>query len=1002
MGGLWKQRIDIIIDFIFKSGFNVVRFPLSLENCIINGAPPIQAVDNSDFGINPGLGKDWSSMQFLDYIIAELAKFNILVVLDNDRLASSDYFFASNNAPSLWYDDNYSPNLVQLTLQTLATRHCNTWNVIGMDLFNGPGAGTTWGAGNPDTDWDQAAVKYANAVLAACPRWLVFVQGIADSKGNQGADISVAIANNIASQISNKQRLIYGIQALGPENFNGVEAFSDEAFPNNLGAFYDNLILRVQDATKVPVMVMQWGSKLGDTTNIKTQFWTNTIGNWLHDRGVSSFWYSLNPEGVTGGLYAFDWSTPMSQKITLLNQFRKTDVQGRRQGKCDINQTPTPAPRPPSPTPLPLPDAALNFTSANGKLYANGYVFDIDGVNWFGIETETFSIHGLWQHSISSYVDFIAGNGFNSVRIPLALDSVLSNPNILMSAINVTANPDLAGARLLTALDKVILALSKKRILVMLDMHRLEYTHHGDELWYNSRMTEAQLIAAWEMLATRYCSFNNVFAADIKNEPYGAATWGTGDLLTDWRLAAARIGNRILAKCPRWLIFVEGVSYGGDWGADVNGAVNFPVALNDPTKLVYSPHVYGPGVSGKAVIFNDPAYPLNLKDYFDTWFGTVASRTSRAVVIGEFGSKYAEEKQIQFMDAQVAYMKSKRIGGFYWCLNPNSGDTGGLLMNDWTAPETAKLTLLSQLPTMSVSSVLLRTFVNGTGQDMVRDSAVPTPRPLNNTTPVTRTPRPNAFTPTPTPSPSPSFGIIVGPIIDQAVASEFPVLPVVLAAVAVVLIVGAILLVHYWNKCIGPRRKVGWGANPSKKQPPGIPAAGPPLDVYPGAGNENMRYDTDFTKDDPFYASAMAASAQRVNKPVNDYLVVAPPTFVRNNSPAPPRAASPARPPRASSPARPSFPILGGQASPAPFRSYSRGGDEIGRGIMNMYGSASPREPYGDIMSSATPRNMYPGYGASPAPVYNMPSPALEPSQVDVDILGVEEDQARFNRIQMD
>ena len=28
---------------------------------------------------------------------------------------------------------------------------------------------------------------------------------------------------------------------------------------------------------------------------------------------------------------------------------------------------------------------------------------------------------------------------------------------------------------------------------------------------------------------------------------------------------------------------------------------------------------------------------------------------------------------------------------YFWCLNPNSGDTGGLLQNDWTTPETYAL-----------------------------------------------------------------------------------------------------------------------------------------------------------------------------------------------------------------------------------------------------------------------------------------------------------------------
>ena len=34
---------------------------------------------------------------------------------------------------------------------------------------------------------------------------------------------------------------------------------------------------------------------------------------------------------------------------------------------------------------------------------------------------------------------------------------------------------------------------------------------------------------------------------------------------------------------------------------------------------------------------------------------------------------------------------------WFWCLNPDSGDTGGLLENDWTTPVMDKLNLLQQV-----------------------------------------------------------------------------------------------------------------------------------------------------------------------------------------------------------------------------------------------------------------------------------------------------------------
>lgn len=45
---------------------------------------------------------------------------------------------------------------------------------------------------------------------------------------------------------------------------------------------------------------------------------------------------------------------------------------------------------------------------------------------------------------------------------------------------------------------------------------------------------------------------------------------------------------------------------------------------------------------------------------------------------------------------------------FFWCVNPNSGDTGGLLNYDWMTPDTKKLEFLATLvsnPTKIVNSV---------------------------------------------------------------------------------------------------------------------------------------------------------------------------------------------------------------------------------------------------------------------------------------------------------
>ena len=42
-------------------------------------------------------------------------------------------------------------------------------------------------------------------------------------------------------------------------------------------------------------------------------------------------------------------------------------------------------------------------------------------------------------------------------------------------------------------------------------------------------------------------------------------------------------------------------------------------------------------------------------------------------------------------------LKEKELGFIYWCWNPNGGDTGGLVKDDWKTEEAHKVRLLQSL-----------------------------------------------------------------------------------------------------------------------------------------------------------------------------------------------------------------------------------------------------------------------------------------------------------------
>ena len=94
--------------------------------------------------------------------------------------------------------------------------------------------------------------------------------------------------------------------------------------------------------------------------------------------------------------------------------------------------------------------------------------------------------------------------------------------------------------------------------------------------------------------------------------------------------------------------------------------------------------------------FSDPTFPANMPAIWDTLFGHLAGQ-GYTVIVGEYGGQYTGTDKT-WQDAFVTYLISKNMkSSFYWCVNPNSGDTGGVLQGDWLTWNTDKLTLLQRL-----------------------------------------------------------------------------------------------------------------------------------------------------------------------------------------------------------------------------------------------------------------------------------------------------------------
>ena len=247
----------------------------------------------------------------------------------------------------------------------------------------------------------------------------------------------------------------------------------------------------------------------------------------------------------------------------------------------------------------------------------------------------------------------------------------------------------------------------RQGLMVILDLHSITDDSFTHDTWYGiGGYTEDDWVNAWRTMASRFGDDPNVVAADLKNEPHGAATWGTG-AATDWRRAAERAGDAVHEIAPHWLVIVEGIEgpvAGGQhldrhwWGGNLEGVHANPVRLQHDHKLVYSPHEYGPSVFAQPW-FSDPDMQAILYDRWQKGFDYIADAGAAPILIGEFGAKEAGTDTAEgiWLRQFADFLGRRGHSWTFWSWNPNSGDTGGVLADDWRTPVAGKLALLQQL-----------------------------------------------------------------------------------------------------------------------------------------------------------------------------------------------------------------------------------------------------------------------------------------------------------------
>lgn len=247
-------------------------------------------------------------------------------------------------------------------------------------------------------------------------------------------------------------------------------------------------------------------------------------------------------------------------------------------------------------------------------------------------------------------------------------------------------------------MDRIVAYAGQDGLKVILDRHRPDAGAQS-ALWYTSAVPESTWIADLKALAARYAGQDTVIGIDLHNEPHDPACWGCGDAATDWRAAAQRAGNAVLSVNPQLLIFVEGVQtyagVSGWWGGNLMGAGQYPVQLSVADRVVYSAHDYATSVAQQSW-FSDPSFPDNMPGVWDRYWGYLFKQNIAPVWVGEFGTTLQSTVDQKWLAALVSYLRptatygADSVSWTFWSWNPNSGDTGGILKDDWATVDTVK------------------------------------------------------------------------------------------------------------------------------------------------------------------------------------------------------------------------------------------------------------------------------------------------------------------------
>lgn len=355
--GLDRITLDSGMKHLHDMGFTTVRLPYANE-CL-------HASSTADWlGANPDL-RGLSPLQLMDRVVASAKANGLDVFLDQHRPTT-------NGQSELWYSSDLPESQWISDWKMLADRYKDDPTVIGVDLHNEPHGQATWGSGDTSTDWRLAAQRGGDAVLSVNPKLLVIVEGtdkLPDGSGTWWGG-ALGAAGDKPVELSVPDRVVYSPHDY-PASIYGQSWFSSPDYPGNLPGVWDAHWGYLAKKNLAPVLLGEFGTKLETTSDGQ---WLSTLVSYLQTTGISSSFWSFNPDsGDTGGLVTSDWVTPEQAKLDAMAPIlHPAASSGSGSGSGSGSQ---PAPQP---QPAPSTSGTVTATWQPGGSWSSGYVADFD------------------------------------------------------------------------------------------------------------------------------------------------------------------------------------------------------------------------------------------------------------------------------------------------------------------------------------------------------------------------------------------------------------------------------------------------------------------------------------------------------------------------------------------------------------------------------------------------------------------------------------------------